>query len=96
MLALIEEFSLGGLNAERVAELYQLVALSEIQGDCIHLSDLAIGGGDLIALGIPAGPALGDVLDALLERVILTPECNNKEELSELAVKIYGCLSKNE
>ncbi len=96
LLALIEEFSLGGLDAEKVAELYHLVALSEIQGDCIHLSDLAIGGGDLIALGIPAGPALGDVLDALLERVILSPECNNREELSELAVKIYNYSSKTE
>lgn len=40
------------------------------RGDCTSLQTLAITGKDLIALGIPAGKRMGELLDALLGRVI--------------------------
>ena len=36
---------------------------------CFSLKQLAVKGGDLLALGL-AGPAVGETLEALLERVI--------------------------
>lgn len=47
-------------------------ALEEIlqQAQCFSLKDLAVGGGDLLALGLPAGPGLGALLDSLLYRVL--------------------------
>ena len=40
------------------------------RGDCTSLQALAITGKDLIALGIPAGKRMGELLEALLDRVI--------------------------
>lgn len=40
------------------------------RGDCTSLSTLAVSGKDLIALGIPAGKRVGNVLETLLDRVI--------------------------
>lgn len=39
------------------------------------------GGRDLIALGIPAGKAIGDMLQELLELVLEEPERNTRDEL---------------
>jgi tRNA nucleotidyltransferase (CCA-adding enzyme) len=47
----------------------------------IDLSGLAIDGGDLKALGFSPGPRFGEVLRALLERIIEHPELNTKEQL---------------
>lgn len=40
------------------------------QADCLTLRDLAVRGGDLLALGIPAGPAVGAALNRLLDAVL--------------------------
>lgn len=47
-------------------------------------SDLAIGGAELKALGLPPGPRFGEILDALLERVTDDPALNRREPLLEL------------
>ena len=52
---------------ERVAEVYREVAASQA---AFRLRDLAIGGEDLIAAGIPQGPAVGRTLRKLLGEVI--------------------------
>lgn len=39
------------------------------ENDCLQIKDLAVNGKDLMALGIPAGPQLGKILEALLEAV---------------------------
>lgn len=52
---------------------------------CMKKSDLAVGGRDLIAIGMEPGPALGAVLDALFERVLDEPELNTREKLLSLA-----------
>ncbi len=53
------------------------------------LSQLAINGSDLIAAGMPAGKKIGEILEKLLQKVILSPTLNNKEMLLEEAN--YGC-----
>ena len=56
-----------GKETHEAKELLQTILL---RGDCISLSALAVGGNDLIALGIPAGKQVGALLDDLLDRVI--------------------------
>ncbi len=57
--------------------------------DCFTLKQLAVGGRDLIAAGIPAGPALGEVLAHLLELVIEEPKKNDRQWLMEEAIRFY-------
>ncbi|MEN8143835.1 MAG: CCA tRNA nucleotidyltransferase [Gemmatimonadota bacterium] len=49
------------------------------------LSDLQVGGEDLIALGVPQGPAVGLLLEELHGEVLEDPELNEPERLLELA-----------
>lgn len=55
---------------------------------CVGMADLAIGGNDLIAMGIPRGKEIGRILNALLERVLDHPEENTRENLLEQAHKM--------
>jgi tRNA nucleotidyltransferase (CCA-adding enzyme) len=50
--------------------------------------DLAIGGKELIALGMKPGPKIGEVMDALLDAVLEDPSINTQEKLTELAHKM--------
>ena len=56
--------------------------------ECLSLRDLAVTGSDLIALGMPAGKEIGDLLKELLELVLEEPERNSREEL------LYICKEK--
>jgi tRNA nucleotidyltransferase (CCA-adding enzyme) len=47
----------------------------------LEISDLAIGGAELRALGIPPGPLYGEILRELLERVMDDPSLNERERL---------------
>lgn len=52
--------------------------------------DLAVDGRDLMEeAGIPKGPALGQVIDLLLEAVLDDPQMNERERLITLARNIY-------
>jgi tRNA nucleotidyltransferase/poly(A) polymerase len=56
----------------------------------LRLKDLAVNGRDLQRLGIPSGPHMGRILQALLQRVLDDPACNTRAYLvsvvqSELA-----------
>jgi len=53
-----------------------------------RLRDLAIGGDDLLALGIPHGPAIGRALDQLLEAVVREPALNVRDELLRRAEEL--------
>lgn len=50
--------------------------------EAVTIADLAIGGKDLIDLGMKPGPELGELLHRLLEQVLDDPEKNTKEKLS--------------
>jgi tRNA nucleotidyltransferase (CCA-adding enzyme) len=54
-------------------------------GEPIELADLALDGDDLRSAGIAAGPALGRVLHALLQRVIEDPSLNTRDALLAVA-----------
>jgi tRNA nucleotidyltransferase (CCA-adding enzyme) len=49
--------------------------------DAIEVADLAVGGDDLRAAGIPAGPIYAKILGALLEWVLEDPARNTREAL---------------
>ena len=69
-------------------EEYQRLYQGVLEKDqCVSLRDLAVNGGDLIALGMKPGPALGQVLDKLFEEVLDAPELNTREQLLSLAEK---------
>jgi tRNA nucleotidyltransferase (CCA-adding enzyme) len=52
--------------------------------DPLTRGDLAVGGRDLESLGI-RGPAVGETLAVLLDRVLEDPTANTRERLLELA-----------
>ena len=60
----------------------------EADGVCCRISQLAVNGRDLMAAGIPAGPALRRVLEALLDGVICAEYPNEKPALLAAAQKI--------
>ncbi len=53
-------------------------------GSALAVEDLAIGGEDLIALGLTPGPLFGEILSTALERVVEDPALNTREALLSL------------
>jgi tRNA nucleotidyltransferase (CCA-adding enzyme) len=72
-----------------VRSLYRRLLRSGFR-DPLELSDLAVDGDDLRRAGIPPGPALGKILEALLDRVIRDPSLNTPGWLVEEARRLYG------
>ena len=62
----------------------------EADGVCCRVSQLAVNGRDLMAAGIPAGPVLRRVLEALLDGVIRAEYPNEKPALLAAAQKIIA------
>ena len=60
----------------------------EANGVCCRVSQLAVNGRDLMAAGIPAGPALRRVLETLLDGVIHAEYPNEKPALLAAAEKM--------
>lgn len=71
------------LTAQRARQL-------EANGACCRVSQLAVNGRDLMAAGIPAGPALRRVLEALLDGVISAEYPNEKTALLAAAQKMIA------
>jgi hypothetical protein len=57
------------------------VASLRAGGAPLTLGDLAVSGEDLLAAGVPRGPAIGQVLRALLDEVLEDPTRNTREHL---------------
>ena len=68
---------------ERVERLR--VLLEEERSSPHRLSDLALDGADLLALGYREGPALGRALERLLDEVVDEPDLNTREALTARA-----------
>jgi tRNA nucleotidyltransferase (CCA-adding enzyme) len=52
----------------------------------VALADLAVRGDDLMAAGLPEGPAIGAALRKLLAAVVDDPSQNERETLLRLAI----------
>lgn len=50
----------------------------------LRITDLAIGGHELRALGLPPGPRYGEILRDLLDRVLADPTLNTREALETI------------
>ena len=77
-------------NAPACALAAQRARQLEADGVCCRVSQLAVNGRDLMAAGIPAGPALRRVLEALLDGVIRAEYPNEKPALLTAAQKIIA------
>ena len=77
-------------NAPACALAAQRARQLEADGVCCRVSQLAVNGRDLMAAGIPAGPALRRVLEALLDGVIRAEYPNEKTALLAAAQKIIA------
>jgi tRNA nucleotidyltransferase (CCA-adding enzyme) len=66
-------------SIDRLARLRE--AVEREQSSPHRLQDLAIGGDDLLALGLEPGPRVGETLRALLADVVRDPELNTRDEL---------------
>lgn len=69
----------------RAAELRERVEQALSAGAALTVRDLAIGGRDLIALGLEPGPLLGRILQSLLEEVLDNPDRNERDVLLDRA-----------
>ena len=66
-----------------VPEILHLFEEIREAGDCVSLKQLAVNGGDLLAMGLEHGKEIGDGLLYLLNIVIEHPELNKKDILLE-------------
>ena len=64
---------------DRLEELYHSVL---DQGQCVTKEELALSGKELIELGVKPGPAMGKILDRMLESVLEDPARNTREYLT--------------
>ncbi|MGH7558131.1 MAG: CCA tRNA nucleotidyltransferase [Gemmatimonadota bacterium] len=67
-----------------IVEVYRRARAVLKQDAALSVDDLAVGGEDLIALGLEPGPAFGRILETLLERVVEDPMLNRRETLLEI------------
>ena len=58
------------------------------QGQCFSLKDLAIGGSDVLAAGVPAGPQVGQALGRLLDKVVAGELPNDRAVLLQALAKM--------
>ncbi|MCH3916373.1 MAG: CCA tRNA nucleotidyltransferase [Spirochaetia bacterium] len=77
-------------NWSCIGELEQRVSALLERNEALTLSDLAVNGKDLMEAGIPAGPAMGQVLQQLLETVLDDPAQNTKGTLLGIATAYYA------
>lgn len=92
----IRKGDMAGQSAYHLEQRRQVIAHMEAmyaeiieQKQCLKLSELAIGGKDLIAIGVKPGPDMGRILKALLDRVLEEPELNTREQLLAIVKESY-------
>lgn len=79
-----------GNDITDVRRMYDICNMIFERGDCVSLKHLAITGKELIALGVPAGRQMGEILNSLLMLVLDNPQLNDRELLSKEALKILN------
>ena len=68
-------------QVETLDSMYRRIAQDR---DPLCIKDLAVGGDDLMKAGIASGPAMGEALNMLLERVLDEPSMNDKNKLLDV------------
>ena len=68
-------------NTESIKKLYDEIIRDK---DCFTVKQLDITGKDIMGLGIPAGPKIGEILNYLLERVMDEPSLNENDKLKHM------------
>lgn len=68
-----------------VFEVFDKVNEAIVKVEPMKVTDLDITGNDLMEIGFKQGPEIGRVKNLLLEQVLVTPEMNNKTNLSNAA-----------
>jgi tRNA nucleotidyltransferase (CCA-adding enzyme) len=72
-----------------IDELRRRVAEQMAQKSALKVSDLAVGGADVMrVLGVPPGPIIGEVLRRLLERVLDDAQLNSYDRLEALIPEV--------
>jgi tRNA nucleotidyltransferase (CCA-adding enzyme) len=94
MIALYGDYALPALSlraykGEDTSALALTVQQQLDRGVCVKVADLAVNGADLAAIGIPKGREMGNVLNALLAKVMKDPDLNTKDALLDLAKQTY-------
>lgn len=56
----------------------------EKENQCVKMTDMAIGGQDLIEMGIAPGKEMGIILKSLFDKILEDPELNDREKLIKL------------
>lgn len=79
-----------GNDITDVRRMYDICNMIFERGDCVSLKNLAITGKELIAMGVPAGRQMGEILNSLLMLVLDNPQFNDREQLSKEALKILN------
>ena len=77
-----------GIGPGRLAQVAQARSLVEEilrREDCLSLKALAVKGGDLLDLGCPPGPLVGEILQRLLDQVLEGSLPNDREALLKRA-----------
>ena len=79
-----------GNDIADVRRMYDICNMIFERGDCVSLKNLAITGRELIAMGVPAGRQMGEILNSLLMLVLDNPQLNDRGQLSKEALKILN------
>ena len=69
-------------------EFEKIISAEAKKKPCLSLDALAIGGAQLISLGLAEGKGVGAMLSALLDAVIEDPSLNEREKLIDIAKKL--------
>lgn len=75
---------------ENIIETRRLYQKALLTGECVTLRQLAVGGRDLMELGMRPGREIGSMLSELLEYVIDDPKRNKKEILCDYVKEKLG------
>jgi putative nucleotidyltransferase with HDIG domain len=80
---------------EHAAAVQLAELLREERSQPHRLGDLAVGGDDLLEVGVPRGPAVGAALERLLDDVVENPELNRRDLLLARAKELAWSVGKH-
>jgi len=82
-------------DSEEENRIRRMVAKIVSESQALKVTDLAIGGNDLIEMGLEPGPLFGQILNRLLEEVLDNEKLNTEEYLMRRAREIIKSKGRN-